>query len=387
MAPSPARAPRAMSRAREEPPPPRFGPRPLALHLANARRAWGGAGADMAARARFEDFVRGVRAYWRHPYRRRPRDVPVLWRDGSCRLLDFGGAGQPVVAVPSLVNRAYILDLLPEHSLLDYLAGHGFRALLLDWGEPGAIERRMRLEDYVLSRLGGALCHLGTAEPRPPVLLGYCMGGLLTLALAAHRRQAIAGLALLATPWDFAAYGIDRARFAALLGGPCANLAGQLGGLPVEVVQSGFAAIDPLQVPRKFARFARLPAQSREAVGFVAVEDWLNDGTALGAEVARECLLDWYVANRPGRGEWRIGGVPVRPEALDLPALVAIPARDRIVPPASAAALARALGRATVLHPAGGHIGMMVGARARTDLWRPLVGWLNEIAAAQNSPW
>jgi polyhydroxyalkanoate synthase len=372
-----------MSRAPQDPPR-RLGPRPLALHLAHARWAWGGSDRDAAARAALEDFLCGVRAYWRHPYRRRPRDVPVLWQDGSSRLLDFGGAGRPVVAVPSLINRAYILDLLPERSLLGHLAGHGFRALLLDWGEPGPIERRMRLQDYILGRLGGALSHLATVQPQKPVLLGYCMGGLLTLGLAAHRRHAIAGLALLATPWDFAAYGIDPARFAALLGGPCTSLAGRLGGLPVEVIQSWFASVDPLQVPRKFAHFARLPARSREAVDFVAVEDWLNDGIPLGAEVARECLLEWYVANRPGRGEWRVGGVPVRPETLDLPALVAIPARDRIVPPASAAALAGALGRATVVRPAGGHIGMVVGARARTDLWRPLTSWLNDIAAMQN---
>jgi len=365
-------------------PPGRLGPRPLALHLANARFAWCEERVDAAARASFEDFLCGLRAYWRHPYRRPGRELAVLWQDGASRLFDFGGAGPPVVAVPSLINRAYILDLLPERSLLGHLAGSGLRPLLLDWGEPGALERRMRLEDYILGRLDGALGHLAATVPQKPVLLGYCMGGLLALALAAHRPQAIAGLALLATPWDFAAYGIDPERFAALLGGPCAVLAGQLGALPVDVVQSWFATIDPLQVPRKFARFARLRADGPEAWSFVAIEDWLNDGIPLGAEVARECLLEWYVANRPGRGEWRVGGVPVRPGALDLPALVAIPARDRIVPPASAAALARALGRARVLRPAGGHIGMVVGRRARTDLWQPLVRWLREIAALQN---
>ena len=36
-----------------------------------------------------------------------------------------------------------------------------------------------------------------------PVLLGYCMGGLLAAGLAAARQRDLAGLALLATPWDF----------------------------------------------------------------------------------------------------------------------------------------------------------------------------------------
>ena len=40
---------------------------------------------------------------------------------------------------------------------------------------------------------------------RRPVLLGYCMGGLVACALAQTRGDDLAGLALLATPWDFRA--------------------------------------------------------------------------------------------------------------------------------------------------------------------------------------
>ena len=46
------------------------------------------------------------------------------------------------------------------------------------------------------------------------------------------------------------------------------------------------------------------------------------------------------------------------------PSLVVVPAQDRIVPPASAAALATALPAAERLAPALGHIGMMVGSAA-----------------------
>ena len=51
----------------------------------------------------------------------------VLWRGGSARLLDYGGAGRPVLFVPSLVNRAYILDLAPGRSLVRHLAARGRR--------------------------------------------------------------------------------------------------------------------------------------------------------------------------------------------------------------------------------------------------------------------
>jgi poly[(R)-3-hydroxyalkanoate] polymerase subunit PhaC len=346
----------------------RRGPRPLALHLAQAQLAWSGPTGDTGSAGSSARFLRGLHAYWRHPYRRQMADPDALWARGSTRLLDYGPSdGLPLLVVPSLINRAYILDLAPGRSLLRYLASRGIRPLLVDWGEPGRPERRMTLEDYVVGRLEGALEETRRVGGRAPLVLGYCMGGLLALALAARRAEPIAGLALLATPWDFHASDIPPDRTAALMTSASAA-AGALGGLPVELIQTLFAGIDPT---------------SAEAATFVAVEDWLNDGVPLAAEVARECLLGWYVENRPARGTWRVAGRAVRPKQFTLPCLVAIPTRDRIVPPRSAAALAEALPDAAILRPAGGHIGMIVGRCAADQLWAPLADWLRRIAAMQ----
>ena len=363
-------------RPRCNPAPRRRGPRPLALHLALAA-ATRDPPACLPTR-----FLAGLQAYWRHPYRRRLAEPPTVWSEGSTRLLDYGPpGGAPLLAVPSLINRAYILDLAPARSLLRYLAGHGLRPLLVDWGVPGPRERRTTLDDYVTGRLTTALREAQRVGGAPPVLLGYCMGGLLATALAARQPHRVAGLALLATPWDFHADRLTPALRALLAA--AADAGGLLGGLPVELVQCLFACIDPLAVARKFARFGELAPDSPEALGFVAIEDWLNDGVPLGAAVAHECLLGWYGENRPARGRWQIGGQPVEPERIALPSLLAIPTRDRIVPPASAAALAARLPRASVLRPQGGHIGMVVGGDARQQLWTPLAAWLQRIAAMQ----
>jgi polyhydroxyalkanoate synthase len=286
--------------------------------------------------------------------------------------------------VPSLINRAHILDLLPECSLLAHLAGERFRPFLLDWGEPGPLERRMTLEQHITDRLGAGAAWLTAESGAAPVVIGYCMGGTLALGFAAAMRPRISGLALLATPFDFHAAGLDGPGYQALVAGPSALLAGAWGGLPVDLIQALFAGIDPLEVPRKFARFARLDPAGLEARRFVAVEDWLNDGVPLGAEVADACLSGWYGENRPASGRWRIDGRVVRAEEVRVPTFLAVPTRDRIVPPASAQALAGRLGsRPTVVRPAGGHIGMVVGVRGTSSLWSPLVAWLREVAALQ----
>ncbi|HEX4260268.1 MAG TPA: alpha/beta fold hydrolase [Acetobacteraceae bacterium] len=320
------------------------------------------------------ELLAGIAAYRRHPYRRELADPPAIWTEGNSRLLDFRPeGGMPVVVVPSLVNRAYVLDLAPGRSMLRHLAGTGLRPLLLDWGWPGAVERRFTLTDYVAGRLERAIAAVGA----PLVLAGYCMGGLLAVAAAQRRPEQVRALALLATPWDFHAPDPAAAAQLALAAPALEPLLAATGTLPIDALQSLFALLDPDGIAEKYRGFAQLPQRGERARWFVALEDWLNDGIPLAAPVAREALDLWYGANAPARGEWRIAGLAVQPEALALPAFVAIPARDRIVPPESAQPLAELIAGARAHAPAAGHIGMVAGSSARAALWTPLADWIS----------
>jgi polyhydroxyalkanoate synthase len=396
-------------------PPPRQGPRPLPLHLANAITTWlssraalpllrsgslplrpefvGPARAlqkslvdvapegidaalDAELRARAGAFLAGIERYRHHPYHRDLPAPPALWQEGTTRLLDYGPEGAPpLLVVPSLINRAYILDLAPETSLLRFLAGAGLRPLLVDWGSPGAVERGFGLTEYVAGRLEAAADAAEAAAGGPLGIMGYCMGGLLAVALAERRPRQVRALALLATPWSFHAERAGHARLLGMMAQPLSLACAALGEVPVDLLQMLFTAADPLVALRKFSRFAAL-AEGRAADHFVAVEDWLNDGVALALPVARECLGGWYAADTPGRNEWRIAGRPVLPHRVAQPALVVVPGQDRIVSLPSAEALALALPAAERLVPALGHIGMIVGGNAPREVWQPLAHWL-----------
>jgi polyhydroxyalkanoate synthase len=95
--------------------------------------------------------------------------------------------------------------------------------------------------------------------------------------------------------------------------------------------------------------------------------------------VAREALGGWYGANTPGRGAWRVAGLVVNPATFSLPAFCAIPARDRLVPAASARALAEKLPQVSIIEPSAGHIGMVAGTNAQTALWRPFAAWVHSL--------
>ena len=401
------------------PAPRRLAPRPLGLHLAIAAatwlnspsvlRSWSAAsrnsrppplqadprlaeelasadpdalraalGREILARA--GAFAEGIARYRRHAYRRPDPGWPVAWQEGTTRLLDCapGSQAPPVLVVPSLVNRGYVLDLMPERSFVRALAAAGMRPFLVDWDRPGPQERGWDLEAYVAGRLRRCLAHVVAVCGEPAVLAGYCMGGLLAAPLAQLDPARVRALLLLAVPWDFHAERADLARALAAqaqLWLPALEAAGEM---PVDLLQALFAGLDPLLVVRKFIAFAALDPAGGKARDFVALEDWLNDGVPLAAPVARDCLVGWYGENRTATGRWRIGGGVVRPQAIGAPALVVVPAQDRIVPPASALALARALPRAATLVPPLGHIGMVGSARAPATLWPSICGWLRE---------
>jgi len=285
-----------MTRAELPSPLSRRGPRPLLLHLS---LAWMRSNASIAASPSWSSvwrnltesgtepkleaevlaatfktaaeqdaaLVSGIAAYRAFPYRRDMPDPPVIWEEGETRLLDFGGEGPTVLFVPSLINRAYILDLMEDASMLRFLAQRGARPLLLDWGWPGEVERKFTLTDYIAGRLERAIA----AIPGPVVLAGYCMGGLLALAEALRQPGKVSALALLATPWDFHAADAASARRLGEALPLLEPLMGFSGTLPIDALQTLFTMLDPHGVGEKYRSFARQDHADRRAKRFVAM--------------------------------------------------------------------------------------------------------------------
>jgi polyhydroxyalkanoate synthase len=332
--------------------------------------------------ARSQKFTAGIAKYHAQPLTPRENSFPVLWQQGSARLYDYGAAkwsgtvnGMPLLVVPSLVNRAYILDLLPQKSFLQFLSAQGFRPFLMDWDAPSAAEQNFGLADYITERLLPAYEFITAQSGRPPAILGYCMGGNLALALAQLAVPKPPALALLATPWDFHARGMPS--FTAPMAEQLMQMVDQQKHLPVDWLQSFFTALDPFGAVQKFIKFADMDAQSDSGKLFIALEDWLSDGVPLTPKVARDTMQNWYALNTPIKDGWRVANTLINPAALQLPILTVLPQHDRIVSPASAAALARAVPGAFSLTPDLGHIGMMVGSGAEAKVWQPLAEWLN----------
>ncbi len=343
------------------------------------------------AAARLSATVAGLEVWQAHPYRRILEEPPALWRSGCSRLLDYGAVpeatdpgGPPVLVVPSLINRAYILDLAPGRSLLRWLAAQGFRPLLMDWGEPGTIEAGFDLDAYGAERLVPGLAVARATAGRPVPVIGYCMGGTLAVGLTVRAAEDVAGLITIGAPWDFASTSglagairaTIRARGTAQAERMLEGLGAAFGLVPVSLFQALFAVINPIQTALKFQKLARLDPDGATARLFVALEDWLADGVPMPVGAARDLLIGWHIRNRAATGAWRFLGAPVDPRRIERPALVLCGTGDSIAPPPLALPLGQLLPRARTLTPATGHVGMIVGSAAQAQVWRPIADFL-----------
>lgn len=286
---------------------------------------------------------------------------------GPARLLQYGAASDrnPVVFIPSLINPPQVLDLSHNRSLLRHMAAAGHDAYLVDWGAPTPQDSRLGLDGHVTRRLLPLLAAL----PRPPILVGYCLGG--SLAIGAAALRPVPALVTIAAPWRFDAFPpADLALIGGLWQG-AKPMAERIGYVPMEVLQSGFWAMDPARTIRKYALFADTAPGTDAERAFLAVEDWANGGPPLSYAAGRDLFDSFYAGNASGAGRWTIDGRTVDPATLPCPSLSIVSTTDRIVPAAAGPQLREE--RQLSL----GHVGMVVGGGAREKLWEPLSHWLS----------
>jgi len=296
--------------------------------------------------------------------------MPAIGEIVGATLRDYGGDGAAVLFVPSLINPPNVLDLSAEKSLLRWLSGRGHRVLMLDWGWDVEARRDLSVAGHVEKIL---LPFVEQLE-EPPALVGYCLGG--TMALAAAALAKMKGVALIATPWHFAGFG-DAAR--QMLDGVWTSsgpTVRSLGLLPMEVLQSAFWSLDPERTVGKFEAFGDAAPGSPEARAFVTLEDWSNDGPPITGAAAREMFETFFRDDLPGKGAWHVGGTAIDPARLPCPIFNIASTADRIVPHATATSAGERIDLDQ------GHVGMIVGSRAREALWEPLEAWLSRIEAS-----
>lgn len=308
----------------------------------------------------------------------------VAWAENKWRLLHYRARPQglawrtPLLLVPSLINRHYVLDLMPGKSFTEALVAAGHDVWTIDWGTPGPEDRFVTFDDLVDRALGRALKVCAESAPREKAhVLGYCMGGTLAAIHAAVHPERVASLIALAAPVRFHDDGL-LSRWTNSKSFDIDALIDACGNAPWQVLQSSFHLLRPTLPLAKAVGVLDKAWNDEFLDGFLALETWGNDNVSLPGEFYRRYVKDLYRADGLVSGTFSLSGRPVRLSELRCPLLAVTFEHDNIVLPQSAAALLELAGSTDKqrIHLPGGHVGAVVSRAASKGLWPQLSAWL-----------
>ncbi|MEO7094860.1 MAG: alpha/beta fold hydrolase [Polyangiales bacterium] len=314
----------------------------------------------------------------------------VVHRDNKLRMLRYRPrpaglvAGSPVLLVPSLINRHYVLDLMPGKSFVEHLVAQGHDVFCIDWGTPGDEDRFVTFDEIVDGMLGRAL--RATTKLAGPLgekgahVLGYCMGGLMAAIHAAVRPTNVASLTAVAAPVRFHDEGLLSAwsntrtlDLRALVDG-CGNV-------PWQLMQSSFMLLRPTLSASKVVHLIDKAWDDEYVDGFFALDAWGNDNVSFPGEAYVRYIQELYREERLLAGTFALSGRPVHLSRVVAPTLAITFQHDDIVPFESARVLLDHVGatRKEWLHLQGGHVGAMVSRAASRGLWPQISAWFRSV--------
>jgi polyhydroxyalkanoate synthase len=310
----------------------------------------------------------------------------VVYRENKLRLLrllDENGqprAGRPpVLFVPAPVSRYFIMDLLPGRSFAGHVAAAGFDVYIADFGTPGREDRFADLEYYVEGLVRRCVRTVSALTGSSAIdIVGYCLGGTLSLMYAALHPETVRRLVLLTTtvdgdveggiPWvahrlGLAGESYDNPRL-----------------VPASEVKSWFEMLAPGsnslmgRVSDLWDRLDDAPERLREVR---TMASWVDDVVPAPGRL----LAELYRKLGPGTNGLMKGTVSVGDRRLDfgsvaMPVLAVSAEKDTIAPPAGVDAITKIVPHAEVMRLPGGHVGIVAG-RAAAGLWKRTVEFLS----------
>jgi polyhydroxyalkanoate synthase len=249
---------------------------------------------------------------------------------------------------------------------------------------PSAEDRNLRLEDYVLDYLPRMVdAVLETSGATDLSMMGYCMGGLLTLLYgAAHPDSPVRNIISLATPVDFQNMGLQGIWGRHV---DVDRLVDTYGNIPADLIKTSFKMLKPASEfsPVRYISLWQNVENDRFIEQFRAFDRWTQEHIDFPGETFRQTVKDFVQGNKLITGEFELGGRPLSLASITRPFLAIAAEADHIVPLTATNMQTDlvASGDKTFIALPGGHVGLAAGRNARKVLWPRVAAWLNERSA------
>ncbi len=285
----------------------------------------------------------------------------------------------PVLVVGSLINRYYILDLMPKVSIIKKLQKSGFDVYATDWRTPNSFDKDMTLDNYAHEYVEKAVDKVREISGSEKVsLFGYCWGGIFSLIQSSIHPQKIKNLILHATPTDLEKDPTSIEIWTKKLN--VDRLVEVYGNVPGSLLNLAFLMRNPVEAVLKYPRFFSELRTVDEIMQFFAIDSWLYDSRPIIGEVFRKIVDDIYKKNLLIKNRMKVGGKLVDLNNVTMPLLNIVGEHDDLVPPQSSKSISDRVSstdKKLIEFPTG-HVGLCISAKAHETLWPEVVDWLSK---------
>jgi polyhydroxyalkanoate synthase len=311
------------------------------------------------------------------------------------RLPRTPSAHSPVLLVPPLAAPARCFDLRRGCSVAEHLISLGYPTYLVDYGPIGFGDRQLGLEHWVEDVIPNAVAAVArdAGGDSPVQVVGWCLGGIMSLLAVAGQDLPVSSIALIASPFDFAKVRtMAPIRQVAELTGAhrvVTALYQALGGAPAPLVSLGFqlTALDkritkPLTLLRN--------AGDRDMLAHIeAVDDYMAHMLAYPGRTFGQLYHRFFRVNDLADGCVELDdGERIDLADVDIPVLVVAGENDVLAPKEAVhhvADLLTAAPEVRVETAKGGHLGVLTGRSARDQTWRHLDNFLRDHDARRDA--
>ncbi len=271
-------------------------------------------------------------------------------------------AAEPLLYVPPLVNRYYMIDLVPRQSLVKWLVDEGRTVFVVSWVNPTEQHKDRNVGDYVLEGVVAAIAQVRKRTGQAPDLFSFCLGGtLVAIALAwlAARKRAdeVNSATLIGSLVDFA----DMRDWSAFVH------EGHLAALEDHLEAQGY--IDSIELQRLFAAMRANDLIWSSVVNHYLLDKpappsdllyWFEDGARIPAAFLKSYNRDLLLENRlKDPAGFEVGGTAIDLAAIPTPMLVIALKDDHVSAWQAVYSGARDLGADFILGGSGHNAGVI----------------------------
>jgi polyhydroxyalkanoate synthase len=241
---------------------------------------------------------------------------------------------EPILILPAWIMKYYILDLLPENSLVNWLVQQGHTVFIVSWLNPGSEDRDLGMDDYYRMGAMAAIDAVSAAIPDTKIhLMGYCLGGTLAMITAAtmakNGDKRLKTLSLLAAQGDFTEAGelllfITKSEVSFLK-----SMMWEQGYLDTKQMAGSFQMLRSYDLIWSKMVQDYMHGTQR---GMIALLAWNADATRMPYKMHSEYLEKLFLNNDFAEGRFAIEGHHIVAENIHTPAFVVSTEKDHVAP-------------------------------------------------------